>query len=510
MTLLAQYLPEDIVSELFLALCAIDKPCRKADYKPATLGWINATHTCRRWRVVALTHPALWASAVAAFPKGLSTFLKRSKNMPLTLNFTGVSLEEFPRFMKLLPRACSILHNHIWRCTSSLDWPATLSGLSLPLLETMHIEDPYAENNYSMNPSYKVIRIAPFTAPVLRTCIFRQTFVPFLAPNLQDLTIEDSYMDFKRLLHTLQGCPRLTSLRFTDGLGAFPMGNDQVAAAESIMHLAYPNSIARLPRLKLLSVHGYSPDVASFLEHLQFPSSARFNIEYSGYRDLDEFDKLVAALQPQISHCNTLTMTCMDESPHLIEFYVSGDASFSDDGGLPKASSTLRTGHSEWTGKLPSLLNCFAPGPIHTLAVYGNLDQTVITLRLPEEILHSLCRFTSVRTLYLQESGQDLLQLLVSVTSKVEVFPELHTIVIHHPQDYYPPAEAWWSRLVDFLRARKEALIPVHTLVVRGNFCHLDGRRGEVASPDALMLTGVNGLVEDVVDDRYDKCCCSG
>ncbi|KZV64228.1 hypothetical protein PENSPDRAFT_175659 [Peniophora sp. CONT] len=511
MALLAQYLPEDIIHEFFLALSSIDIPSRKLDYRKANLGWINASHTCRRWRSIALASPALWAGAIPAFPRGRSTRLKRSKRTHLTLDLTGVSRKEFLRLAELFPRARH-LRQDLWRNMPSFGWPDALSGLALPLLEAIDIHGSVGENIRGIHPPYKVTGVAPFSAPSLRTCSFHRIFVPFIAPNLRSLTMHDSYMGFMRLLCTLQNCPGLEHLMTIGGLGVSPMGTSP-AVAESIMEmdLAFASALTstvRLPRLQSLSVYGYPPDVASLLQHMQFPLSARFDIEYSGYSDLDEFGELVLALRAQISGFKTLTITAIDEYPHGLEFYLNDDVPFPDHGGIPKEGSSLKTSYAEWTGKLPQLLDAFPPASIRTLAIAGNEDQMVIRGREPDKLLRSLRRFTSVQTLYLQESSYELLQILVSsVSVQGDIFPELRTVIIHHAQDYYPPSEVWWSRLVKYLEARKEARIPIHTLIVRGNFCHLGREHGEVPRRE-MSLEGVRALVEEVVDNRHDKCCC--
>ncbi|KAI0043904.1 hypothetical protein FA95DRAFT_1597698 [Auriscalpium vulgare] len=59
-------IPPELLSRVFHFLVSIDPPRRRTmSYMYLTsfeLGWIGVTHVCRRWRLVALDNPALWAN----------------------------------------------------------------------------------------------------------------------------------------------------------------------------------------------------------------------------------------------------------------------------------------------------------------------------------------------------------------------------------------------------------------------------------------------------------------
>ncbi|KAI0044718.1 hypothetical protein FA95DRAFT_1608295 [Auriscalpium vulgare] len=54
----------------------------------ARIGWLNVTHVCRRWRYVALQHPALWANITIPHPLGdhwADASFSRAQDAPLTI-----------------------------------------------------------------------------------------------------------------------------------------------------------------------------------------------------------------------------------------------------------------------------------------------------------------------------------------------------------------------------------------------------------------------------------------
>ncbi|TFY74933.1 hypothetical protein EWM64_g9080 [Hericium alpestre] len=86
------WLPVEVLMHIFSTLTECDPPSSKSlkdskSGKKPHLGWINATHVCRRWRQVALSVPALWTN-VRALQTGpwMNEMLARSKLVPFTLS----------------------------------------------------------------------------------------------------------------------------------------------------------------------------------------------------------------------------------------------------------------------------------------------------------------------------------------------------------------------------------------------------------------------------------------
>ena len=83
-------LPDDIIYEIYRVSFKIDPPrAAQSNYyyhsQPATLGWINLTHVCRRWRMIGLEVSSLWAGVLCVFSPDVKAILKRAKNAKLTI-----------------------------------------------------------------------------------------------------------------------------------------------------------------------------------------------------------------------------------------------------------------------------------------------------------------------------------------------------------------------------------------------------------------------------------------
>ncbi|KAI0046291.1 hypothetical protein FA95DRAFT_1402026 [Auriscalpium vulgare] len=84
----ATHLPPEILSHIFSILSSIDQPARPYG-KKGSLGWLTATHVCRRWRSVALGDPSLWASNIilpfALGARWADTFIARAQGASLVI-----------------------------------------------------------------------------------------------------------------------------------------------------------------------------------------------------------------------------------------------------------------------------------------------------------------------------------------------------------------------------------------------------------------------------------------
>ncbi|KAI0039420.1 hypothetical protein FA95DRAFT_1504207, partial [Auriscalpium vulgare] len=77
-------LPPEILRIIFTSCAEIDPPLLFAPLPKTRIGWLAVTHTCRRWRDVALEHSGLWAQVSRSLgPEWADTFVERAKMMPL-------------------------------------------------------------------------------------------------------------------------------------------------------------------------------------------------------------------------------------------------------------------------------------------------------------------------------------------------------------------------------------------------------------------------------------------
>ncbi|KAI0047443.1 hypothetical protein FA95DRAFT_1471724, partial [Auriscalpium vulgare] len=76
-------IPPEILYLILLFHSEFDPPIDDSD-DSACLGWIRATHVCRRWRHVALAYNSLWTHISSELgPYWTDTFLERSKPLPV-------------------------------------------------------------------------------------------------------------------------------------------------------------------------------------------------------------------------------------------------------------------------------------------------------------------------------------------------------------------------------------------------------------------------------------------
>ncbi|KAI0039349.1 hypothetical protein FA95DRAFT_1684332 [Auriscalpium vulgare] len=108
-------LPPEILCLVFFILSKIDHPNLnrpQTDRRKYKLGWVTVTHVCQRWRTVALSDPALWASNIA-LPSVLgdcwaATFVTRAQNLPLTFGAIIFSMTA-PPWRSPIPRSSALI-----------------------------------------------------------------------------------------------------------------------------------------------------------------------------------------------------------------------------------------------------------------------------------------------------------------------------------------------------------------------------------------------------------------
>ena len=101
-----------------------------SDIPSIGLGWIVATHVCRRWRAIALGHKRLWADIILSIPSthAISELAKRSEPYPIRLDMDSIIRASCFRDATFLMQ--SVLHNETFLsraetivCSFSCDSP---------------------------------------------------------------------------------------------------------------------------------------------------------------------------------------------------------------------------------------------------------------------------------------------------------------------------------------------------------------------------------------------------
>ncbi|KZV61825.1 hypothetical protein PENSPDRAFT_693062 [Peniophora sp. CONT] len=542
---------DDIIRELFTILADIDVPHRDGEndlddyqYHRASIGWIRLTHVCRRLRILGLGLPDLWARIICTFPGACTTILERAQEAPLTLVLPPYSryyFEVLPGVHDLLVRARHIVDDP----DNRRDADARTWWARSPLLNLEQLE---------IRKGYPALTgdFGRVVAPALRKYVLVNTFIPFTAPMLQFLGIhqEMSWMD---LLDAVRSCPLLTVLR--------------IRSAEPVNNAATHGAMARavsLPCLKELSIQSaLYPGTLDFLDHLTFPNSIDFSVDY--FPDgLTACHSLVS--RDQLHHAQRDMLSITTSSPEHaepVEFIIAVSEGhrftypkyqFAQAQGGLKLTMLLEDDEDET--QLANVLAHFSrqsAQAIHTLMlrsgfsyVLGGFNKTLHDpLAVPkEEFIHlwrAMSSFENVETIYFLDPGEPSMFLLMPhpeyrPSTNVDVmpsgseatpsqcdmaFPALHTIVIDTKHRRLSIDD--WNDLLKVLDVRQAAGRPINRVVFMGDgLCHLVmgvgveertivGRREQrrVIMPlQELPLASLESLVE-VVDLRAEGCKCS-
>ncbi|GJE90056.1 hypothetical protein PsYK624_061790 [Phanerochaete sordida] len=284
-------LPDEIIAEVFLALVDSYDEQIRATTTQKNAGdaypWLVVTHVCARWRAIALDFPFMWCQILASGNskrlERLTTFLKRSKNSPITIACSG----NRPKLdaLDLLAR-----ETHRWKEVAGLKvdnmFVEALRGapLSLPLAERVSISfrDEVLDLGLSREsnpvldpdlPSLKLLVCTSFPWPVART---------WIKPSLLGLKVfgkgnsaapRPAVAEWVEVLRSL---PQLELLILDHAIARSDMADDDYMVEDL-------ESTVELPRLKFLELNAgdtRSLNACAWLaRHIQSPWRTRVNIE---------------------------------------------------------------------------------------------------------------------------------------------------------------------------------------------------------------------------------------
>ncbi|TFY75636.1 hypothetical protein EWM64_g8374 [Hericium alpestre] len=281
-------LPAEVLTHVFSVLTECDPPSSeplKGDRfgDKASLGWITATHVCRRWRHMALSAPALWTN-IGAPPTGpwMNEMLARSKQVPFAFSacitrdhkicdavLKAVSADYMSRLKDLRLSG----EEREWsEDIEELD-PGSLGERRLGVLANLNHPAPMLES-LTLDAIIKILPLHIFarTAPRLRRFTIRECKgVHWDAPYLRNLT--DLQLDIAgdlslaKLLAVLKESPLLENLR--------AVGRNTVSGER------LPCGNVPLLSLKTLVLHSWADtSCMEFLSSLTIPSAARKDFEF--------------------------------------------------------------------------------------------------------------------------------------------------------------------------------------------------------------------------------------
>ncbi|TFY70383.1 hypothetical protein EVG20_g2617 [Dentipellis fragilis] len=303
----------NLPDELLLYVFSLLAPSREYDStRDAWQYLIRITYVCSRWRKIAVGSPSLWTVVGCSFGSKLTeSMLSRSKTLPVNVVFdhadimrsSYVSRIDCRRLFELIAKH----KGHIKQLTLKADVHSPGSRLEnallqfhgpLPLLEKFEVDGSLGERNAIAYIPRKTFR----DMPALRELVLRNVLpsVSLPAPpafsNLvtfrinmpsasDDIFYHPTFPSGDLLRHRV--LPTMNQL--LDMLGTMhSLEYLSMDCAFPEVHLDAPHPethVARLPRLSFLHLSGSMLECASLAEHLDFPHTAR--MELDGYEPVD-------------------------------------------------------------------------------------------------------------------------------------------------------------------------------------------------------------------------------
>jgi hypothetical protein len=279
-----------------------------ADAPHPRLGWVTATHICRRWREVALATPWLWAAVPFCFGQdAAATFLRRAKCMPLLFDvwFARRPRPEYARWTADAVRAhLGRMHTlrvaeDIDACVGAHEWRA-LAGAA-PALRTFWIRNAGTLHEW---PARLFGDAAPALRSVWLTGFRNFPWDPAAFRAITTLRVEhcededesddgedpDGLVCLEDMLHALARLPALAALTIVD---TFPSRTRAASLADI--------PTASLPALRELRLEGRLDIVAMLVHRLVWPRSARVSLVCAPRIPPDRRDVVLEALRDRLA-----------------------------------------------------------------------------------------------------------------------------------------------------------------------------------------------------------------
>ncbi|KAI0067580.1 hypothetical protein BV25DRAFT_1911482 [Artomyces pyxidatus] len=293
-------LPPETMSHILSYVAAIDRP--DLELKPEKfalahrqrLGWIKATHVCRRWRHIALNFTDLWRRVILVFgAEWAEEMVARAKSAPLcfTLDHRWRTVREStgPVISDHLQRtqSVSVLHGGSSSAGYWLRYLAKcLFHKPAPFLESVEFGDPDERVHWDMESNFFNDSAPRLRSVVLRGCTSFAWHSPILR-HLTSLTIEDctqrlSFDDFVTLLQQMKAIKVLVLKH------CLPNVEDTSSSS--------PSAVVDLTQLTDFTLNGVLSIVVRLLTHLRIAGTTRLSITSHSGQNFD-YPMFVTVLQ---------------------------------------------------------------------------------------------------------------------------------------------------------------------------------------------------------------------
>ncbi|VDB82825.1 unnamed protein product [Peniophora sp. CBMAI 1063] len=523
------------------------------------LGWVAATHVCRRWRIIILTLSALWKRIIFSFPRSRDAhfvLLQRAGGASLDLNLQRMNrglnqhtfaLEHIESARTLQGLFPGRLHEEVHEL---------LSSRRLPQLTDINIAQRGARLPDSNDPLTKSTFC--LDAPNLRAATLSGLRCYFTSSQLRSLRLlaPSGCSDWSgRLPGLLRNTPLLEILHCDMDYSPPQMRGQR------------HDGIVRLPNLQTVCIRWDSstvPDDAHiFIHDIDIPPSCTFHINDISSAPQD------SGWRKSLDICSTRWSLCPYNAVALYMCYPSDMGScivnvntfHTEDRREPfgyyvapytaeHCCANIRTPATQYNRLNGHRLRRVAPGIFMSISkdqeleewdwepedisreIVSHLRSDSVThfvlngfgplpVMTPNQLRSVLQPLVAVTSLFVISPRNNVLRLpFVSTTDSgntglpaAPLFPALRDLTIgcdeidtqaYDWDGYSGPdwCNAWWSPLLAFLEHRQRIGLPVHTLRVNG-WWRIESARQVTALADQRNMQRARELAEGgVIDDR--------
>ncbi|KDQ19461.1 hypothetical protein BOTBODRAFT_62833 [Botryobasidium botryosum FD-172 SS1] len=315
-------LPPEMISLIF-ELAGPGTQRRNLEYRDP----LNIMRVSRDWRQIAMDSPRVWAH-ISMIPEPLlSTFLERSKNVPLELTFyrttRGAALQHMARISPSHLERTRVLRIDLSGMEMQIDKVESWLSTPLSALERLEINRP-EEEMYHGGLNFAI------DAPRLRHLSFEHCFMPFDHPiysTLSTLTLRNI-----AFIETDVAVGLLQALEASLFLEELSLQYQMYSAAATEPTLSNPMMV-NLPHLRRLSLGIPSPITRFFLGHITTPASSQTELVVTDRRPYDDIASIIPS-QPG----NLLNITATTE---LLVSARDGGANFEAKGRSCKSGGSF-------------------------------------------------------------------------------------------------------------------------------------------------------------------------
>jgi hypothetical protein len=282
-------LPTEILSQIFLHLvtsCTEKGYSLQWDDDKDDISWMRVAHVCQRWREVAVDSPNLWSNLPLTHPEAVETFIRRSKAVPLSVEYHGKD----PTSQEALVKA---LQSDAYR----------LYSLSITARDIKHLLSSVTGSA----PFLKTLELFSWDADSLPAGFLRGG-----APSLTHLQVQGRAFNWGNLplnsgltqLQLVQGRARvrpscitfLSSLHALSSLKVLSLEQTLPDASTAIQVATESSLRLTLPALAHLTLHDSIQNVRHFFENAAFPRVSDIGLTLENANE-DGFQRLMKAIK---------------------------------------------------------------------------------------------------------------------------------------------------------------------------------------------------------------------